>query len=138
MKIDMVLRMKIILSALVLWAIGTMVHAAPMGEKAAVCYIFKADKLKSKSPCILSMGYGAGGSYASMLIGEKLYNAETSNCYDKKKDEQYECGTSLNGKDAIHYNRNLFYKKITDSSLITENSLSCYLSKDKKIDICVK
>ncbi|MCH7328962.1 MULTISPECIES: hypothetical protein [Acinetobacter] len=113
-------------------------HAAPTGEKVAVCYIFKGDKIINHSPCILSTGYGAGGTYESMQIGKKSYEAETQICYDKKSDNNIECGISLNGKDATYYHRNLFYNKIDDIKLINSDSLSCYITKDKTTDICIK
>lgn len=112
--------------------------AAPMNDRPAVCYIFNLGKLKSMSPCILSSGYGAGGTYDVLRIGKRKYVAETSTCYDEKTDNNFECGTTLNNKEAIYYKRNLFYDVIVDSSLIDDDALSCYITKDKKTDICFK
>lgn len=113
-------------------------YAAPMDERAAVCYVFAAGKLKTKAACILSSGYGAGGSYESAQIGKQTFNAETSTCYDEKRGKDVVCDTSLNDHDAKHYYRDLFYQPITDASLIDDRSLSCYITKDRKTDVCFK
>lgn len=113
-------------------------NSAPMGEDTGICYVFKANKLVKKSTCIVSYGYGAGGHYQSIDLGGVEYNTETTTCYDSKKDEQYDCGTTLNDMDAEYYNRDLFYNKISDPSLVDDRSLGCYKTKNNKIDICVK
>ena len=118
--------------------LSTFAHAAPMDERPAVCYTFVKGKLQSRDVCILATGYGAGGSYANIQIGKQIFNAETRACYDKKLDNDVECGVSLNGEDARHYYRDLFYSLITDSTFINDNSLSCYVSKSRKTDICFK
>lgn len=100
--------------------------------------VFKANKLVKKSTCIVSYGYGAGGHYQSMDMGGVEYNTETTTCYDSKKDEQYDCGTTLNDMDAEYYKSDLFYNKISDPSLVDDRSLGCYKTKNNKIDICVK
>lgn len=73
-----------------------------------------------------------------MKMGKKKFNAEISTCFNQATEETTECGASLNDKDAIHYYRDLFYKKITDLTLVDSRSLSCYQTKDNKTDICVK
>lgn len=113
-------------------------YTAPMNEDAAICYKFSNDKLVSKSTCIVSTGYGAGGAYTSIEQGKTTYSIETEMCYKAKTDEYEECGTSLNDVEANFYYRDLFYKKISDTSLISNNSLNCYITKNKKIDICYK
>lgn len=128
---------KIILLSLIGAFVGV-ASAAPVDEKPGICYQFSGSKLINKSTCIISSGYGAGGSYNSIQIGKKEYTAETSTCYDSKKDESVECNTELNGKSAMFYNRDLFYKVIANKNLINENSLSCYQTLDKKTDICFK
>ncbi|WP_180644934.1 hypothetical protein [Acinetobacter bereziniae] len=121
-----------------LFLISGTTFGAPMSEDMKICYKFSNNKLVSKSSCIVSSGYGAGGSYTSIEQGKKEYSVETQMCYNKKTDEQEECGTSLNGVDANFYYRDLFYKKISDISLISDNSLKCFITKNKKIDICYK
>lgn len=113
-------------------------YSAPISEDISICYQFTNNKLTKKSSCFVSTGYGAGGSYTSIEQGKTEYSIETQMCYNKKTDEQEECGTSLNDVDANFYYRDLFYKRISDMSLISDQSLKCYMTKNKKIDICYK
>ena len=87
-------------------------YTAPISEDAAICYKFLNDKLVNKSTCIVSNGYGAGGSYTTIEQGKSTYSIETEMCYKAKTDEYEECGTSLNNFQAKFYYRDLFYKKM--------------------------
>ncbi|TEU30078.1 hypothetical protein [Alkanindiges illinoisensis] len=120
------------------YLISGVAHAAPTDDRSGICYTFSGNKLLTKFSCLVSTGYGAGGTYESMKMGKKQFNAEISTCYNQATEETTECGASLNEKDAIHYYRDLFYKKITDPTLVDSRSLSCYQTEDKKTDICVK
>lgn len=114
------------------------VYSAPMREDVSICYKFNNEKLVNKSTCIINSGYGAGGSYISIEQGKTTYNVETINNYNEKTDEYEESQPTLNSMPATYYHRDLFYKKITDSSLITDDSLNCIKTKNLKIDICYK
>lgn len=114
------------------------VYAAPMNEEVSICYKFSNDQLVKKSTCLISSGYGAGGSYVAIEQGKLHYNIETSNTYNEKTDDYDESEPTLNDMPAHYYHRDLFYHKITDKSLITDQSLNCIKTKDKKIDICFK
>ncbi|NNG82930.1 hypothetical protein [Acinetobacter sp. ANC 5378] len=123
---------------LVLSIVCETAYSAPMNEDATICYKFSNDKLVNKSSCIVSSGYGAGGSYTSIEQSGNTYSIETEMCYKAKTDDYEECGTSLNNVEANFYYRDLFYKKISDMSLVSDNSLKCFITKNKKIDICYK
>jgi hypothetical protein len=116
----------------------TFTYSAPMSEELSICYNFNSDKLVKKSSCIVHSGYGAGGSYVSIEQDDSIYNIETSNNYDEKTDSYEESEPTLNDMSARFYHRDLFYKRITDKSLITDNSLNCVVTKNKKLDICYK
>ena len=47
-------------------------------------------------------------------------------------DEYEESKPTLNDLPAKFYARDLFYKKIEDQTLITDNSLRCYQTENKK------
>lgn len=113
-------------------------YSAPINEDISICYQFTNNKLTKKSSCFVSSGYGAGGSYTTIEQGKSTYSIETEMCYKAKTDEYEECGTSLNNFEAKFYYRDLFYKKITDMSLVIDNSLKCFITNNKKIDICYK
>lgn len=129
--------MKYIVS-IVLACLSCLAHSAPMSENISICYQFNNDKLIKRSACIVDSGYGAGGSYINIEQGKSVYLIETESLYDKKNDSYNDGETTLNDIAATSYFRNLFYKKITDKSLISENSLSCFMTKNKKIDVCYK
>ncbi|MDI9741823.1 hypothetical protein ABTH99_17340 [Acinetobacter baumannii] len=113
-------------------------YSAPMSEELSICYTFKSDKLVKKSSCVVNSGYGAGGSYVAIEQGTLTYNIETEITHNERTDEYEESEPILNDLPAKFYARDLFYKKIEDQSLITDDSLSCYETKNKKIDICYK
>lgn len=114
------------------------IYAAPMNEEVSICYKFSNDQLVKKSTCIISSGYGAGGSYVAIEQGKFTYNIETMNNYNEKTDDYDESEPTVNDMPAYYYHRDLFYKKITDSSFVTDSSLNCVKTKNKKIDICYK
>ena len=117
---------------------SSLVYSAPMREELSICYKFTNDKLAKKSSCIVHSGYGAGGSYVALEQGKSIYNIETQINYNEKTDSSEESEPTLNDLPATFYTRDLFYNKIEDKSLITDNSLRCYRTKNKKIDICYK
>ena len=112
--------------------------SAPMSEEVSICYKFNKDKLINKSTCVVSTGYGAGGSYITLEKGKSIYNIEIENRYDKKTDSYEEGDITLNEMLVTSYYRDLFYNKIADKSFVNDDSLSCFLTKNKKIDICYK
>ena len=114
------------------------VYAAPMNEEVSICYKFSNDQLVKKSTCIINSGYGAGGSYVSIEQGKLSYNIETELTDNEQTDDSEESEPTLNDMSARFYHRDLFYKRITDKSLITDNSLNCVVTKNKKLDICYK
>ena len=116
----------------------TFSYSAPMSEELSICYNFNSDKLVKKSSCIVHSGYGAGGSYVAIEQGRHTYNIETEITYNEQTDDSEESEPTLNDLPAKFYARDLFYKKIEDHSLITDDSLRCYQTKNKKIDICYK
>jgi len=114
------------------------IYSAPMSEDVSICYKFSNDRLVNKSTCIINSGYGAGGSYVAIEHGKFTYNIETMNNYNEKTDDYDESEPTVNDMPAYYYHRDLFYKKITDSSFVTDSSLNCVKTKNKKIDICYK
>lgn len=116
----------------------TFTYSAPMSEESSICYNFNSDKLVKKSSCIVHSGYGAGGSYIAIEQGRHTYNIETEITYNEQTDDSEESEPTLNDMSARFYHRDLFYKRITDKSLITDNSLNCVVTKNKKLDICYK
>jgi len=109
-----------------------------MHEDVSICYKFSHDTLVNKSTCLIHSGYGAGGSYVAIEHGNFIYNIETMNNYNEKTDDYEVSEPTVNGMSAYFYNRDLFYKEITDHSLITDNSLNCIKTINNKIDICYK
>ena len=116
----------------------TFTYSAPMSEELSICYNFNSDKLVKKSSCIVHSGYGAGGSYVAIEQGRHTYNIETEITYNEQTDDSEESEPTLNDLPAKFYARDLFYKKIVDQTLITDDSLRCYQTENKKIDICYK
>lgn len=100
-------------------------HSAPMGEGVGVCYAFKGDKLKSQQPCIISQGYGAGGSYTTLTIGKKSYNFEYPSEYDHDEEDYWD-----------YYFRNLFYQRISILQITEGQYLTCFYHKP--YDMCYK
>lgn len=113
-------------------------YSAPMSEELSICYKFKSNELVNKSSCIVHSGYGAGGSYVAIEQGTLTYNIETEITHNERTDEYEESKPTLNDLPAKFYARDLFYKKIEDQTLITDDSLRCYQTENKKIDICYK
>ena len=128
----------ILLITLILTVLSGASHSAPMNEDVSICYKFVNNKLVNKASCIVSSGYGAGGTYTSIEQGKNTYSIETQMCHNNKTDEDEECGTTLNNVDANFYYRDLFYEKISDMSLVSDNLLKCFITKNKKTDICYK
>lgn len=126
------------LALLGLFTFSCSAFSAPMSENMSICYKFSKNKLIEKSRCIVSTGYGAGGSYVTLEQGKSTYNVEIENHYDKKTDSYEEGDITINDVVATYYYRNLSYKRITDKRFIHDDSLNCFLAKNKKIDICYK
>lgn len=112
---------KIMLGALFLSLISSLAQARPMPDEVGVCYQFKDDKLIDMGVCVISAGYGAGGTYTHMKFQGKSYTYERSN--DKEYDD---------------YVRDVFYGKVTDIAILDsmEEEEMIYCFKDKPYDIC--
>ena len=123
-------KVSILASVLALACSGASAHSNP--DESGVCYIFKANKLTSKAPCIISSGGGAGGIYTSLDFKGKTYSFESG--IDSKGNEVW---SDSKGAVKSYLRDGTFYKKISQNEAQYANHLLyCFSSAKTKLDIC--
>ncbi|MFC6593184.1 hypothetical protein ACFP81_14955 [Deinococcus lacus] len=112
--------------------------AAPNPDALAICYTFSGNKVLKTGPCVVSSGYGAGGSYQTIHFQNKEYATESAT-------EMTSSGvtrtvwTTLNGGKGIEYVRDARWYTINKGALYPDGDyLYCTKTPDGKTDICVK
>lgn len=117
---------------------SSMAFAHENPDQKATCYLFKNNKLQSKSACIVKSAGGAGGMYTILKFGKKSYHFETNTMTENWKTIYYQ-SSNLNKFIAVNdYSRDKKTLKILKDSEISidSNFLFCYKTKDGKLDIC--
>lgn len=96
-------------------------------DQVRICYLFKNNKLVTKSICLHQSTYVSGGVLDAYTVDKKRY--DLSRFADQP--------TFLNEEEAIEYSRNPRNLNVVK---VSENSLNCYktISKKVKIDLCIK
>jgi hypothetical protein len=117
--------------------IATVTHARPSPDRLAICYTFNNDDLLKKIPCIISSGYGAGGSYTQLAIGQTSIQIEDDDGQKHPK------GPMLNGKKARAYNRDGYFYQSVDKNVHrdkneADNDLFCFNEIGQAASYCYK
>ena len=104
--------------------------ARPHPDRLGICYLFKANKLTTRAPCVLTSGYGTGEQYLTLTLNNKEYDVEINTTDDKAPPR-------LNGKPAIWYMRDASFLDIHKGPPDQgEEYVNCYKTKDAQTDIC--
>lgn len=104
--------------------------ARPGPDTLGVCYVFKANKLSARAPCVVGSGYGAGAEYLNLTIGDREYYAEFPNLRPNMT-------PTLNGKPALEYERDTSFLGILKGQpLEGEDYMPCIKTRDGKTDVC--
>ncbi|WP_339096067.1 hypothetical protein ACINK0_11995 [Deinococcus sp. VB343] len=104
--------------------------ARPNPDRLGICYVFGANKLSTRAPCVVGSGYGAGAQYLNLTIEGQEYYAEFPNL-------RPDMTPTLNGKLALEYERDTSFLGILKGQpLEGEDYMPCIKTKDGKTDVC--
>ena len=114
------------------------VSAAPHPDTLAICYTFSGDKVLKTGPCVVSSGYGAGGTYQTIHFQNKEYAIESATEVTPSGATRT-AWTTLNSGKGIEYVRDARWYTIIKGALYPDGDyLYCTKTPDGKTDICVK
>ncbi|MFC6619513.1 hypothetical protein [Deinococcus radiophilus] len=112
--------------------------AAPNADTLAICYTFSGDRVLQTGPCIVSSGYGAGGTYQTIRFQNREYVTESATELMSSGDTRT-AQTTLNGSKGIEYVRDARWHTIIKGALYPDGEyLYCTKTPNGKTDICVK
>lgn len=112
--------------------------AAPNADTLAICYTFSGDRVLQTGPCIVSSGYGAGGTYQTIRFQDREYVTESATELTSSGGTRT-AWTTLNGSKGIEYVRDARWHNIIKGALYPDGEyLYCTKTPNGKTDICVK
>lgn len=114
-----------LLTTLSLATLTLSVEARPYPDSLGICYFFKGNDREKREPCVISTGYGAGGSYVVLRWqdGEETFIERVNFCPDRDIDEYGFCSYSVDGAKAEFYYLDVFGNPTT---IEDSDNLPCY------------
>ena len=114
------------------------VNAAPNADTFAICYTFSGDKVLKTGPCVVSSGYGAGGTYQTIRFQDREYVTQSATEMTSSEGTRT-VWTTLDGSRGIEYVRDARWYNIIKGALYPDGEyLYCIKTPNGKTDICVK